>query len=149
MREKRKHTTWPWSTFTLAPTVSMARWWRLTFGPCSKGAASCFRCWKQWKDFLRTWQKAFDWSILPHEKSNCGIKERIDSSHVTSYYRFSFIAVITRNHGSIQSRPLGDSAGKLRPLSRRTVAEWVLAAAPSRARKAASDEYENIALPHT
>lgn len=28
-------------------------------------------------------------------------------------------------------------------------AEWALAAAPSRARKAASDEYENIASPHT
>lgn len=54
---------------------------------------------------------------------------------MTSYRRFSFIAVITRKHSSIQSTPLGDSAGKLRPIGSRTVAEWVLANAPSRARK--------------
>lgn len=79
--------------------------------------------------------KAFDWSVLPYESPNCGIKGRFYSSQVTSYHRFPFIAVITRNHGSIQSCPLGDSAGKLRPISGHTVAEWVLATAPSRARK--------------
>lgn len=79
--------------------------------------------------------KAFDWSVSPNENLNCGIKGRIYSSQVTSYRRFSFIAVITRKHSSIQSTPLGDSAGKLRPIGSRTVAEWVLANAPSRARK--------------
>lgn len=133
--EECNHTTCPLSPFTLAPNVSMARCWYLTFCPRNEGAASCFRCWEHWRDFLRTWQKPLIDSVLAYENSNRGFRGRIYSSQVTSYHRFSFIAVITWNCGSIQRSPLGDAAGKLRPISSRTVAEWVLATALSRARK--------------
>lgn len=66
--------------------------------------------------------------------------QTVESREVSTALRWPvaigfLLSLITRKNGSIQSRPLGDSAGKLQPISSHTVAEWVLATAPSRARK--------------